>query len=195
MTEAPIGRLLVAPLHQAIAEVLPERVDFYEHWLHGKGLRGGTIGLAPMTAVLGFLRAEGERYDTVMHLAGRLAAEWSVEGMSPFERRMVSALPRILRTRAALSIARRAVRRGFRPSRASVRLRRGVAQFVVRGSLVCRVRETRAQSPCAYYSALATHLLAQFSIDAHCRVERCRSQGEDDCALTITLRAVDPVAA
>ena len=62
MSEARIGRVLVASLHQAIADLLPTRLEFYENWLNVAGLREGTIGLAPLTAVLSFLRTEGQAY-------------------------------------------------------------------------------------------------------------------------------------
>ena len=59
MREAGIGRVLVASLHQGIADILPTRLSFYENWLNAEGLREGTIGLAPLYAVLSFLRQEG----------------------------------------------------------------------------------------------------------------------------------------
>jgi hypothetical protein len=62
MIEAGIGRLLVASLHQGIADLLPTRLEFYEAWLNPSGLRDGRIGLAPLAAVLSFLRQEGEPY-------------------------------------------------------------------------------------------------------------------------------------
>src|SRR5664279_1171764 len=113
MTDAHIGRLLAAALHQAISEVLPMRVGFYEHWLSGEGLRDGAIGLAPMTAVLGFLRAEGGAYHSVMAAAGRLAADWSIDGMSPIKRGFIRALPRSLRARAAVGVAQTIARAGY----------------------------------------------------------------------------------
>ena len=58
--EAGIGRVLVASLHQGIADILPNRLGFYENWLNTEGLRDGTIGLAPFYAVLSFLRPEGD---------------------------------------------------------------------------------------------------------------------------------------
>ena len=70
MSEARIGRVLVASLHQAIAEVLPNRLEFYENWLSTAGLREGTIGLAPLSAVLSFLRREGEAYNQITARAG-----------------------------------------------------------------------------------------------------------------------------
>src|SRR6476619_7067398 len=65
MSEARIGRVLVARLHQAIADLLPTRLEFYENWLNVAGLREGTIGLAPLTAVLSFLRGEGHAYNLI----------------------------------------------------------------------------------------------------------------------------------
>ena len=62
MTEGGVGRLLVASLHQAIADLLPARLEFYEAWLNPVGLREGRIGLAPLAAVLSFLRQEGDAY-------------------------------------------------------------------------------------------------------------------------------------
>ena len=55
--------MLVASLHQAIADILPTRLAFYENWLNADGLREGTIGLAPLYAVLSFLRQEGDAYE------------------------------------------------------------------------------------------------------------------------------------
>ena len=62
MTDSGVGRLLVASLHQGIADLLPSRLEFYEAWLNPAGLREGRIGLAPLAAVLSFLRQEGEVY-------------------------------------------------------------------------------------------------------------------------------------
>src|SRR5439155_2705956 len=74
MAETRIGRVLVASLHQAIADLLPTRLEFYENWLNVAGLREGTIGLAPLTAVLSFLRTEGHAYNLITSPAGEYAA-------------------------------------------------------------------------------------------------------------------------
>ena len=73
MREAGIGRVLVASLHQGIADILPTRLGFYENWLNVEGLREGTIGLAPLYAVLSFLRQEGEAYAMITTRAGEYA--------------------------------------------------------------------------------------------------------------------------
>src|SRR5512138_3492622 len=105
MTEAGIGRILVASLHQGISDILPMRLEFYENWLHPEGLRHGTIGLAPLHAVLSFLRQEGEAYHRICHRAGEYAAEWTVASQWPARRAMIRTLPGVLRSRAALRLA------------------------------------------------------------------------------------------
>ena len=63
MSEPKIGRLLVASLHQAIAESIPLRLEFYENWLKPLGLlqQGRVIGAASFSAALSFLRREEPR--------------------------------------------------------------------------------------------------------------------------------------
>src|SRR5512146_101820 len=109
MAEAGIGRILVASLHQGIADLLPSRLEFYENWLNPTGLRNGTIGLAPLLAVLSFLRREGEAYDLITDRAGEYAAEWTVAQMSPVRRWMIRRLPASVRAKAALKIVRRRI--------------------------------------------------------------------------------------
>src|SRR5437762_4217247 len=99
MREAGVGRVLVASLHQAIADILPTRLSFYENWLNAEGLRDGTIGLAPLYAVLSFLRQEGDVYQIITTRAGEYAAEWTVESMSPVQRMLIKASPAWLRRR------------------------------------------------------------------------------------------------
>ena len=52
MVDAGIGRLLIASLHQGIADVSPMRLEFYENWLSPTGLRDGRMGLAAAAATL-----------------------------------------------------------------------------------------------------------------------------------------------
>src|SRR3981081_99285 len=106
MREAGIGRVLVASLHQGIADILPTRLGFYENWLTAEGLRDGTIGLAPLYAVLSFLRQEGDAYQVITTRAGEYAAEWTVESMPPLRRSLLKALPAWLRGHLVLGLAR-----------------------------------------------------------------------------------------
>lgn len=189
MTDAHVGRLLVAALHQAITDELPTRIDFYEHWLRGERLRDGGVGLAPMTAVLGFLRAEGAPYHAVMTRAGQYAADWTRDAMPAVRRRMLLALPRWWRSRAVLRIAAQAIRDGYAPSRAVVRVRRGEARVEISHSLFCRVREAQATPQCDFHSALVTGLLASFNLPSVARIDACTGAGNVTCAMAIDLVA------
>ncbi|HUL73985.1 MAG TPA: hypothetical protein VLT86_12835 [Vicinamibacterales bacterium] len=198
MTEARVGRLLAACLHQAILDRLPQRLDFYEHWLHSEGLRDGSIGLAPMIAVLGFLRTEGEAYDRVVSRAGHLAAEWTVASLPALERRVIAWLPRPLRARAALRIASRIVRSICTSSNASARVRRRVAQFSIKSSLFCDVREHQPVALCGFYRAVAVGTLAALGVPACGRVERCHAVQGGACVVVLDLFAeatADPAMA
>src|SRR5215470_11964732 len=124
MSEAGVGRVLVASLHQAIADILPTRLSFYENWLNAEGLREGRIGLAPLHAVLSFLRQEGDAYELITARAGEYAAEWTVASISPVERVIIRAAPTWLRGRLLLRVAGQLVRSSYRGSRAVSTIRR-----------------------------------------------------------------------
>ena len=187
MSEARIGRLLVASLHQAIADVLPDRLEFYENWLNARGLRRGTIGLAAISAVLSFLRTEGDVYDEIVARAGEHAAEWAVIGMGRARRALILTLPRAVRARLAMSVARRIVRETYADSRAITRIRGGVARVELRGSLFCEVREPGERMLCGFYLALARRLLDRYSVPSSGTIAACRGAGHRSCALTIRL--------
>lgn len=199
MTEARIGRLLSACLHGAITDRLPQRLEFYEHWLTSDGLRDGNIGQAPISAVLGFLRTEGPAYDEVTFRAGELAALWTVASLPPSKRRAIGWLPRTWRARAALRVAAGIVRALQSSSRASTKVRRNSARVEVVSSLFCAVREAQATPLCRFYVALAVETLRQFGVGAVGRTERCRAVDGSTCLVLIELRdaeiAPDPALA
>ena len=188
MSEPRIGRVLVASLHQAIAELLPNRLEFYENWLNVSGLRQGTIGLAPLFAVLSFLRTEGEAYNLITSRAGEYAADWTVNNLAPLERRVIGALPAPLRARAALRTARALVRDTYPGSRAIVRLRRGTASVDLRGSLFCEVREASMLPLCGFYASAIARVLQLFALRADARVNECRAGGaRKGCLLSVVV--------
>jgi hypothetical protein len=187
MTDARIGRVIVASLHQAISDVLPQRLEFYENWLNSHGLREGTIGLAPLLAVISFLRTEGRAYPLVVATAGEYAADWSLASMSPLKRRVILALPLWFRARAALAVSRRVVADTYSGSKALTRVRRGVATVDLRGSLFCTVRETSPAHLCGYYAALIERILKLFQVPAQAGPSRCRGVGDQACELSIEL--------
>src|SRR3954469_5215148 len=183
MREAGIGRVLVASLHQGIGDTLPSRLTFYENWLNAEGLREGTIGLAPLSAVLSFMRQEGAAYHIITARAGEYAAEWTVESMSPFERSMIRRAPSWLRRRLVVRVARHLVRSTYRACTATSRQRRGVVNMNVRGSLFCSVREPVDHALCGFYAAACAKLMHLFGEQASANVVSCRGTGETACVV------------
>lgn len=186
MTEAGIGRVLVASLHQGIADILPTRLEFYENWLNPEGLRHGTIGLAPLHAVLSFLRLEGEAYRLITHRAGRYAAEWTVASQRPLVRSITRRLPVRLRARVVLRLASRTVRRTYVGSRAVLRMRRGQGSIDLRGSLFCGIRESSTQPLCGFYAALVSRFLELYAVPGEVRMGECRAVGDRACVLAVS---------
>ena len=187
MSEPRIGRVLVASLHQSIADLLPNRLEFYENWLNVSGLREGTI--APRSAVLSFLRGEGDAYNAITARAGEYAAAWTYENVPAFERRFVRALPPALRARAALRTARALVRATYPGSRAITRVKKGTASIDLRGSLFCEVREASVLPLCGFYASAISRVLRLFDVPADAHVNRCRAAagGQKGCLLSVTL--------
>ena len=153
MNRGGVGRMLVASLHQGISDLMPTRLEFYENWLNPVGMRDGKIGLAPMAAVLSFLRQEGQPYTLVTQRAGQYAAQWTFDNLTPIQRSFIRALPVMLRARMAMQLAKKVVRRSYAGSRAVAKLRRGQGTFVLRSSIFCTVREPFEWPLCVFYSA------------------------------------------
>ncbi len=187
MREAGIGRVLVASLHQAIADILPTRLDFYENWLNAEGLREGTIGLAPLHAVLSFLRQEGEAYHIITARAGEYAAEWTVESMSPLERTVIRRAPARLRPYLMMRIVRRLVRSSYQGSRVLTRVRQGNASLDLRASIFCTVREPVTRPLCSFYVAAIGRLMALLNVEGQTEVVSCRGTGDMTCVMRIAL--------
>jgi bacteriochlorophyll 4-vinyl reductase len=185
MREAGIGRVLVASLHQGIADILPTRLGFYENWLNAEGLRDGTIGLAPLYAVLSFLRQEGAAYEMITTRAGQYAAEWTVESMPPMRRAVIKAAPGWLRKRLLLRLGGHLVRNSYTGSRVVAKVRRGTARIDVRASIFCTVREPVDHPLCGFYAAAYTRLLTLFNLTHRAEVVACRGTGEPSCVLAI----------
>jgi predicted hydrocarbon binding protein len=195
MVEGGIGRLLVASLHQGIADLLPTRLEFYEAWLNPAGLRDGRIGLAPFAAVLSFLRLEGEPYNLIAGRAGEYTAEWTVADLSPSRRAMVRAAPPGLRTWIVMRLARRMIRNTYSGSRAIVKWRSGEGQIDIRGSIFCEVRERVGDPLCEFYASAVRRLLFLFNLEADVGIQHCRATGADQCLMSVIVRPVRPGAA
>ena len=188
MNDAGVGRLLVASLHQGIADLLPTRLEFYEEWLNPAGLREGRIGLAPLAAVLSFLRQEGEAYRLVAARAGEYSAEWIFAELPSFERRLVSGMPDAIRLRLVTRIARRLVRQTYGGSRAVVRWRKGRGSVDLRGSIFCEVRDSVEEPLCEFYAAAIRRLMRLFNIQVNVGTERCRATGAGQCLMSVSIQ-------
>ena len=196
MSEPRIGRVLVASMHQAITDVLPDRIEFYENWLSPMGLREGTIGLAPLSAVLSFLRLEeAGAYNQITARAGEYAADWTVGDLPGLERRIIQVMPARWRSRAAMRVARTLVSQTYPGSRAIVKFRRGAASVDLRGSLFCEVREASPLPLCGFYAAAVARVLKHFALPAEVQVSECRASGtRKACALAVVLQRPAPDA-
>lgn len=188
MTDAAVGRLLVASLHQSIADLLPMRLEFYEAWLNPAGLREGRIGLAPLAAVLSFLRLEGEPYHLVAARAGEYTAEWTVGDLSPLRRRIILAAPPAIRKRLVVGVARWMVQSTYGATHVTVRWRQWRGAVDLRSSLFCEVRDKVNHPLCEFYAAAFRRLLTLFNLDGDVVTEQCRATGAAQCAMSVTLR-------
>lgn len=189
MIEAGIGRLLVASLHQAITEMLPTRLEFYEEWLSPKGLRDGRIGLAPLQAVLSFLRQEGELYEPVVARAGELAAGWWLAELPSVRRRITAGGPLWLRGRLALGLCQELVRQTFRDSYVTSSWSAGQGQLTIGTCVFCDVREPATHTLCGFYLSAVTAVLAAVGMGSTVTVTSCHATGGAACVLSVTPEA------
>ena len=188
MDDGSIGRLLVASLHQSIADELPIRLDFYEFWLSPEGLRDGRIGLAPLAAVLSFLRQEGGgAYPRVTARAGAYSAGWLVDALNPTQRRVALWVPRRVRVWWVLRLAHRLVRQ---TCGGSLVVSRGVGlgggSVDVRGAVFCHVRDRVPEPLCQFYAAALRVLLSRFDLPMDARTVDCKAVGAAKCTIVLT---------
>ena len=179
--------MLVASLHQGISDLIPMRLEFYENWLNPTGVHEGRIGLAPLAAVLSFLRQEGEPYTLVTQRAGEYAAQWTFDNLPGVERSFIRALPVTLRTRVAMQLAKTVVRGSYGGTRALCRLRRGEGTLTLRSSVFCTVREPFNWPLCVFYSAALSRLLALVEVEGSARVGSCQGVGDSSCVIAVSV--------
>jgi hypothetical protein len=185
MGESRIGRILVASLHQAIADLLPTRLDFYENWLSPTGLRDGRMGLAPLGAVLSFVqREEPPANRVIVAHAGACAADWIYDGTSAFRKRVIERLPLSLRTRAALGLGRTLVADTISHARVIVRTRTGQGAIEIRAPIFDYLRDASSMPMRRYYAAAYTECLRLCGVDGV--VDAVES--ETGCHLTYAIR-------
>jgi hypothetical protein len=188
MTDAAVGRLLVASLHQAVADLLPTRLEFYEAWLNPGSLREGRIGLAPLAAALSFLRLEGDPYHLIAARAGEYTADWTVDGLSDLRKRIIHATPPAIRKRLVVSVARWMVRSTYGATSMKVQWRRWRGAVDLRSSLFCEVRAPVGHPLCEFYAAAFRRLMFLFNLDADVITDRCRATGATQCLMSVIVR-------
>jgi len=188
MSEPKIGRVLAASLHQAINELIPTRLEFYESWLTAGRIREGEMGRARINAVISFLRQEGTAYDAVMERAGRYTASWTLDGQSVVKRALLRRLPRPIRMRVVLRVGARLVRRLHGDVWLQTAVRRGTAVVGIDGSIFCDVRSPAGVPLCRFYGAVLEGCLESFGIPCRAQSFRCRGAGDTVCELVIETR-------
>jgi hypothetical protein len=193
MSEARIDRLLAAALHQAIADLLPERLEFYESYLRPRGWREDAVNLAPVTAVLSFLRHEdGEPYGAVMKRAATYAAGWYLARQSWPVRAGGRRLPVWLRLRQVASLAKRHFESSYRGTKVRVQVQGRRLELEIRGSIFCNTREQAHEAHCGYYLAFVEALVAQDAAAHRGELVACRALGGEHCL--VRLEFAEPVA-
>ena len=131
-----------------------------------------------------FLRQEGDYYDAITRRAGTYAAQWTVDSMPTYRRSLIRTMPVWLRARMLTTLLDELVRSSYSGSRALGKVRKGVVQIDLRGSIFCTVREPVAFHLCGFYAAACTRLMEIFGLDAPTTVTSCRGSGEAACVLT-----------
>ncbi|HTV02557.1 MAG TPA: hypothetical protein VMF13_18555 [Luteitalea sp.] len=186
MSEARIDRLLGAALHQAIADLLPMRLDFYESYLRPRGWREDAVNLAPVTAVLSFLRHEDEgTYDAVMVRAAAYAVDWWLARQGWHVRRGRAWLPAPLRLRQAGKLAKAHFEHAYRGTKVRVRIRGRRLELEIRGSIFCSSREHVTEPLCRYYLAFVEALLADDPLPRSSEITACRALGGEHCLIAV----------
>ena len=171
MVDAGIGRLLISSLHQGIADVAPNRLDFYENWLSPAGMRDGRIGLAPLGAVMSFLhREEPPANVQIVQRAGRYAADWTFEDLSALRRWYISRLPTRMRARASLTLAKRLILATVRESKVRTRFHGTTAGIDINSALFDQLRDPATIPMRAFYASSVDRLMAHCALNAEVTV-------------------------
>jgi hypothetical protein len=171
MVDAGIGRLLISSLHQGIADVTPNRLEFYEEWLSPEGMRDGRIGLAPLGAVLSFLhREEAPANRQIVERAGRYAADWTFADVSSLRRWYIRRLPMPMRARAALGLGKKLILATVRESKVRSRFHGANAGIEIHSALFDQLRDPATIPMRAFYASAIDRLLAHCAVDAEVSV-------------------------
>jgi hypothetical protein len=191
MVDAGIGRLLISSLHQGIADVSPNRLEFYENWLSPTGMRDGRIGLAPLGAVLSFVhREEAPANEQIVERAGRYAADWTFDELIPLRRWMIRRLPIGMRARAALGLGKRLILATVRESRVKVDFTGSAGTIDINSALFDQLRDPATIPMRAFYASALERLLVHSGVDGEVTVTNDQPGA---WSLAVTVRGPRPV--
>lgn len=189
MVDPGIGRLLIASLHQGVADVSPMRLPFYEDWLSPTGMREGRMGLAPLGAVLSFLHREHPPDDErIPDRAGFCAAEWTYQAHQGLKMRLTRRMALKTRTRSALKLGKALVVETISGSQVTTELDGPKGIIEVQSRLFEYLREPSAAPMRRYYAAAFAELLRRFDVNATVRED---GSGKG-CRLIVTIEGEKP---
>ncbi len=177
-----------ASLHQGVADLLSSRLEFYEEWLSPTAMRDGRVSPAALSAVLSFLRREGEAYHLVSARAGEYTAEWAFADVTPFQRMLARRAPWWIRRRILSRLVATMIARTRQGCRTEVTWQGRVGAVTLVGSIFCNVREPAEGPLCDYYASALERLMELALHPVTVATERCRATGEEQCAITLTPR-------
>jgi predicted hydrocarbon binding protein len=144
--------------------------------------------LAPLAAVLSFLRLEGEPYHLITARAGEYTAEWSFADISPLRKRIIHAAPPALRKRLVMNMASFMARSTYGATDVKVQWKQWRGDVNLLSSLFCEVRDPVAHPLCEFYAAALRRLMHLHELDADVITERCRATGAGQCSMSLVVR-------
>lgn len=180
MSETSVERVFVASVRTALEQLAPERLDVFENWFP-PGDRRRRFHIATVMGAVSYLSRDPEFYNAVMQKAGRIAADWCYEQVSPVERKFWASMPRAGKERAV----RRLLRFGLKQIQSDGDLtaqREGTKLLLtVSNSIFCRT--VSANGPvCLYYATLFTGLLERAELRWSAVVESsCGESNRTEC--------------
>jgi len=180
-----VGRVLLASLHQAVAEVLPARLTFYERWLTSASADLPDLGIASFLAMLSYLEQEGRGYNAISARAGHYAAIRSFRKLFVLKRAYLRVLPRRLRARKGMKLVVAMLPELYPEIRVEMTRRRGTAFIGIDGSPFCDTRHATPRPTCGFFSSYITTFLELLNLRPAVRVTRCRASGATSCLFII----------
>ena len=185
MKEDLVERLFLASLRQALEDIAPEQLEVFLEWFDPADRRP-RFHIAPVMGAVSYLRRDRALYRRVMEQAGRYAADWSYEHLSPVERKFWGSMPRAGRDRAVRRLLRAGLKNIHRDGELEARREGSKLVVTVSNSIFCRT--VSGNGPvCVYYGSLFTGLMERAALRWSLVVESsCGGQGRPECLFEAT---------